>query len=166
MATQHFKQCSARVIRWESIGLLVGHDSLLLNLRCNARDSRLYPEGLKRGGFELSGDVVIAVVVFVFVGVIETKCLEPLEKSFVSVLQRWGSAAAKLPYCFFQIAEAVSGGSRGLLKGSILSVTEACDKADSIITGCLINGDNFNPFAPWNQFAKWSTDWKQGSRAS
>ncbi len=37
------------------MGLLVGH-SLLLNLRCNAPDSRLYPEGLKRGGFELSGD--------------------------------------------------------------------------------------------------------------
>ncbi len=31
------------------MGLLVGHGSLLLN-------SRLYPEGLKRGGFELSGD--------------------------------------------------------------------------------------------------------------
>ncbi len=38
------------------MGLLVGHGRLLLNLRCNARDSRLYPEGLKRGGFELSGD--------------------------------------------------------------------------------------------------------------
>ncbi len=38
------------------MGLLVGQGSLLLNLRCNARDSRLYPEGLKRGGFELSGD--------------------------------------------------------------------------------------------------------------
>ncbi len=58
MATRLFKQCSARVVRWESIGLLVGHGSLLLNLRCNARDSRLYPEGLKRGGFELSGDDV------------------------------------------------------------------------------------------------------------
>ncbi len=38
------------------MGLLVGYDSLLLGLRCNARDSRLYPEGLKRGGFELSVD--------------------------------------------------------------------------------------------------------------
>ncbi len=38
------------------MGLLVGHGSLLLNLRCNARDSCLYPEGLKKGGFELSGD--------------------------------------------------------------------------------------------------------------
>ncbi len=38
------------------MGLLVSHGSLLLGLRCNARDSRLYPEGLKRGGFELSGD--------------------------------------------------------------------------------------------------------------
>ncbi len=33
------------------MGLLVGHGSLLLNLRSNARDSRLYPKGLKRGGF-------------------------------------------------------------------------------------------------------------------
>ncbi len=44
------------MVRWESIGLIVGHGSLLLNFRCNDRDSRLYPEGLKRGGFELSGD--------------------------------------------------------------------------------------------------------------
>ncbi len=34
--------------------LLVG--SLLSDLRCNARDFRLYPESLKRGGFELFGD--------------------------------------------------------------------------------------------------------------
>ncbi len=40
----------------ETIGLLVGHDSLLLGLCCNAWDSDLYPEGLKRGGFELPGD--------------------------------------------------------------------------------------------------------------
>ncbi len=38
------------------MGLLVGQGSLLLNLRCNARDSRLYPAGLKTGSFELSGD--------------------------------------------------------------------------------------------------------------
>ncbi len=39
------------------MGLLVGHGSLLLlGLGCNARDSRLYPEGLKRGGLELSDD--------------------------------------------------------------------------------------------------------------
>ncbi len=38
------------------MGVHVGHSSLLLGLRCNARDSRLYPEGLKRSGFELSGD--------------------------------------------------------------------------------------------------------------
>ncbi len=37
-------------------GFLVGHDSLLLGLPWNARDSRLYPKGLKRDGFELSGD--------------------------------------------------------------------------------------------------------------
>ncbi len=37
------------------MGLVVGHGCLMLGLRCNARDSRLYPEGLKRGGFELSG---------------------------------------------------------------------------------------------------------------
>ncbi len=36
--------------------LLVKHDSLLLGLRCNARDSCHFPEGLKRGGLELSGD--------------------------------------------------------------------------------------------------------------
>ncbi len=56
MATRLVKQCSARVIRGESMGLLVGHGSLLLGLRCNARDSRLYPEGLMGGDFELSGD--------------------------------------------------------------------------------------------------------------
>ncbi len=44
------------MISWETMGLLVVHGSLLLGLRCNARDSRLYPEGLERGGFELSGD--------------------------------------------------------------------------------------------------------------
>ncbi len=38
------------------MGLLVGHGSLLLGLRGNARDSRLYPEDLKGSGFELSGD--------------------------------------------------------------------------------------------------------------
>ncbi len=38
------------------MGLLVGHGSLLLGLRCNARDFHLYPEGLKSGGFDLSGD--------------------------------------------------------------------------------------------------------------
>ncbi len=38
------------------MGILVGHGSLLLGLRCNALDSRLYPEGVKSGGFELSGD--------------------------------------------------------------------------------------------------------------
>ncbi len=77
-----------------------------------------------------------------------------------------GQRCSQVAMLFFQIAEAVSGSSRGLLKDSIQSVTEACDKADRIITGCLINGDNLNPFAPWNQFAKWSTNWKQGSRAS
>ncbi len=55
MTTRLLKQCSPRVIRWETVGLLVGHGSLLPGLRCNARDSRLYPEGLKRGGFELTG---------------------------------------------------------------------------------------------------------------
>ncbi len=48
----------------DSGGVAAGHDyscatilgsSLLLGLRCNARDSRLYPEGFKRGDFELSG---------------------------------------------------------------------------------------------------------------
>ncbi len=38
------------------MGLLVGHGGLLLSLRCDARDSPLYPGGLKRGGFELSAD--------------------------------------------------------------------------------------------------------------
>ncbi len=56
MTTRLFKQCSWRVIRGETMSLFVGHSSLLFGLRCNARDSRLYPEGLKRGGFELSGD--------------------------------------------------------------------------------------------------------------
>ncbi len=50
------KQCSARVIRWETMGLLVGYGSLLLGLRGNAQDSHLYLEGLRRGGFVLSGD--------------------------------------------------------------------------------------------------------------
>ncbi len=48
------------------MGLLVGHGSLLLGLRCNALDSRLYPEGLKRGGFELSGDDAESSVVAAF----------------------------------------------------------------------------------------------------
>ncbi len=38
------------------MGLHVGQGSLLLGLRCNSRDLRLYPEGINRGGFELSGD--------------------------------------------------------------------------------------------------------------
>ncbi len=51
------------MIRWEKMGLLVGHDSLLLGLFCNARDSRLYPESLKRGGgFEQSGDAESSVL--------------------------------------------------------------------------------------------------------
>ncbi len=54
MAIRLLKQYSA--VRWETMGLLVGHSSLLLNLRCNAWDFRPYPEGLKRGGFELSVD--------------------------------------------------------------------------------------------------------------
>ncbi len=44
------------MIRWETMGLLVGHGSFLSGLRCNARDSHLYLEGLKRGGLELVGD--------------------------------------------------------------------------------------------------------------
>ncbi len=39
-----------------TIGLLVEHSGLLLGLCCDARDPRLYPEGLKRDCFELSGD--------------------------------------------------------------------------------------------------------------
>ncbi len=54
--TRLFKQCSVRMIRWETMSFLVGNGSLLLGLCCNARDSRLYLEGLNRGGFELSGD--------------------------------------------------------------------------------------------------------------
>ncbi len=50
------KQCFARMIRWETMGLLVGHGGLLLDLRCDAWDSRLYSEGRKRSGFELSDD--------------------------------------------------------------------------------------------------------------
>ncbi len=38
------------------MGLLICHGSLLLGLRCNTPDFRLYPEGFKRNGFELSGD--------------------------------------------------------------------------------------------------------------
>ncbi len=56
VAKRPFKQRSARVSRWVSMGLLVNHGRLLLGLRCNARDSCLFPEGLKRGGLELSGD--------------------------------------------------------------------------------------------------------------
>ncbi len=32
------------MIRWETIGLLVGHSGLMLGLRCDARDSRLHSE--------------------------------------------------------------------------------------------------------------------------
>ncbi len=38
------------------MGLLVCHGNLLLGLRCNSRDSRSYPECIKRGGLQLSGD--------------------------------------------------------------------------------------------------------------
>ncbi len=51
-----FKQCYARLAHWKTIGLLVGHSGLLLGLRCDARYSRFYPEGLKMGGFKFSGD--------------------------------------------------------------------------------------------------------------
>ncbi len=44
------------MIHWETMGLLAGRCGLLLGLRCDAWYSRLYPEGLKRGGFELPGD--------------------------------------------------------------------------------------------------------------
>ncbi len=44
------------MVHWETMGLPVGHGGLLLGLRCDTRDSRLYPEGLKRCGFELTGD--------------------------------------------------------------------------------------------------------------
>ncbi len=44
------------MIRWETMGLLVGHDGLLLGLRCDARGSHLYSEGLKSGGFHLFSD--------------------------------------------------------------------------------------------------------------
>ncbi len=38
------------------MGLLKGYGGLLLGFRCDARDSRLYFDGLKRGGFQMSGD--------------------------------------------------------------------------------------------------------------
>ncbi len=38
------------------MSLLVGHDSLLMDLRCDARDPCFYPEGIKRGGFNPPGD--------------------------------------------------------------------------------------------------------------
>ncbi len=44
------------MVHWETMGLLVGHGGLLLGLRCDARDPRLYLEGLRKGGFDLSGD--------------------------------------------------------------------------------------------------------------
>ncbi len=44
------------MIRWETMGLLVGHDGLLLGLGCDARASHLYSEGLKSGGFQLFSD--------------------------------------------------------------------------------------------------------------
>ncbi len=56
MATRLFKQYFARIVHWETMDVLVGRGGLLLGLRCDARDSRLYPERLKRGGFELSCD--------------------------------------------------------------------------------------------------------------
>ncbi len=47
-------------------GLLVGHGGLLLGLRCDALGSRLYPEGLKRGCFELSCDYAESSVLAAF----------------------------------------------------------------------------------------------------
>ncbi len=71
------------MIRWETMGLLVGPGSLLLGLRCNARDSRLYPEGLKRGGFELSGDDAESPVLAAF-QLVQSGCGQP-------GLPGWGS---------------------------------------------------------------------------
>ncbi len=46
VSTRFFKQCSARMVHWETMGVLVSNSGLLLGLRCDARDPRLYPEGL------------------------------------------------------------------------------------------------------------------------
>ncbi len=55
-----------RVIHWETMNVLEGHDSLLLSLCCNARDPRLYLKGLKRVGFELSSDDMESSVLAAF----------------------------------------------------------------------------------------------------
>ncbi len=51
-----FKQCYARAVQRETVGLLIGHVGLLLGLRCDARDSCVHFESLRRSFFELSGD--------------------------------------------------------------------------------------------------------------
>ncbi len=56
LTVRFFKQCSARMIRWETMDHLAGQCVLLLGLRCDARDSRFYSEGFKRDGFQLLGD--------------------------------------------------------------------------------------------------------------
>ncbi len=56
MTARFSKQCFARMIRWETIDLVVVHGGLLLDLRCDAWDSHLYSDGRKRSGFKLSDD--------------------------------------------------------------------------------------------------------------
>ncbi len=83
VTTRFFKHCSARMIHWEAMGLLIGYDGLLLGLSCDARDSRLYPEGLKRGGYELSGDDTECSVLAAF---------QPVQSGWGQLeLQGWGS---------------------------------------------------------------------------
>ncbi len=48
------------------MGLLEGNGGLLLGLCCDARDPRLCPEGLQRGGFDLSGDDAESTVLAAF----------------------------------------------------------------------------------------------------
>ncbi len=61
-----FKQDFARIVRWETMGLLVGHDDLFLGIRCDAWDPHLYPERIKRDSFPLSGGDVECSVLAAF----------------------------------------------------------------------------------------------------
>ncbi len=54
------------MVRWETVGLLVGHGCLLLGLRCDVRTSCLRPKGLKGSCFELFGDNPESSVVATF----------------------------------------------------------------------------------------------------
>ncbi len=54
------------MVRWETVGLNVGHIGVLLDLLCDVHNTRLHSEGLKFTYFELADDVPKCYVLAVF----------------------------------------------------------------------------------------------------